>query len=222
MGVMQGRGTAEELVAVTQALIDAGKLPPGKPEDLALRIHRMQWEWGIGFDCAGYAQEAFLHARGADRGRYGLNQAVNENLAHLAERARFVKVSPTDARAGDIVSLAAGAGDTVGHAVIVRDHEVLSAKKAGELRLASPEKRDFLRGGPIHRYEVDSSWGAGTGHDYGGVRRDEWLFNESTKEWGFVARAVDVDGTQTSFFVVSRVGPCDHPIDGFFRPKDEV
>jgi hypothetical protein len=219
--VMQGRGTAHELVAVTQALIDAGKLPPGKPEDLALRIHRMQWEWGIGFDCAGYAQQAFLHTRGGTPRAHGLNDALDENLAHLSARAPFVDVGPTEARPGDIFSLRAGAGDSVGHVVIVRSHEKLSSQSAGELRLKSdPQMRTFLQGGPIHRYEVDSSWGAGDGADSGGLRRDTWLYNEATREWGFY-RHVDPTGDRVLFYS-SKIGPCDHPIDGVFRPKSEV
>lgn len=221
--VVQGRGTATELVAVTQALIDAGKLPPGKPEDLSLRIHRLQWEWGLGFDCAGYTQEAFLHSRGGTRASFGLVDALNEPLLGLSKRAAFMDVGHTSARPGDIFALDPGAGDTVGHVVIVRTHEMLSSQEAGDLRLKSDQTmRSFLAGGPIHRYEVDSSWGAGQGGDWGGFRRDTWLYNESTHEWGFMQHFTDSRGVESTVFDRSKVGPCNHPVNGVFRPKSEV
>ena len=49
-----GHGTPKQLVKITQALIDAGRLPPG-PGDVATRIRLMQWDHGIGIDCGGYA-----------------------------------------------------------------------------------------------------------------------------------------------------------------------
>ena len=52
-----GQPFSRALVKMTQALIDAGKLP-STPSDPAKAIKAMQWKYGIGFDCAAYSKEA--------------------------------------------------------------------------------------------------------------------------------------------------------------------
>ncbi len=68
----------------------------------------------------------------------------------------------------------------------------------------------FLQGGPVHVFEVDSSWGAGGRAPLGGVAREIWLFNESTKTWGYF------DGLRGGAFTESKKGAYDHTIVGLF------
>ncbi len=211
-----GRPTPEQLHRVTQSLIDAGHLKPGTND--AERIHQMQWDHSVGIDCAGYAQQAFLSARGAEghRERYGFNaQMVNESLAGLPRNPHFQKVDPLRARTGDLFTLLKPSANDVGHAVIVYSNSQVDAATKAELEAKHPAARAFFAGGAVHDLQVDSSVGGGESGIGGGVKRDHWYLSEGAspdKRWAHV----DHDGQ----FRVGRE-PCD-PIDGVYRPRDEA
>lgn len=91
-----GRCSPDELRSVTQALIDAGTLDEvrkkydampyaefqkhgliARPLDDANAIKLLQWEYGLGIDCAGYVQLAFLDVHGGTRQTYGFESIGN-------------------------------------------------------------------------------------------------------------------------------------------------
>jgi hypothetical protein len=194
-----------------------------------MRIRQMQYKWGIGVDCAGYVNEAAVavHGKGAQSLVSGVNR-YSDIYAFLQTRA-FQKVAVkegkdpkihnmSDIRAGDIIHLDPTTRGDVGHNVIVQNHEVhevatdsmraeLSARNRG-----NPSVDEFLKGtGPFHVLNVDSSWGAGHGDDYGGFRRDTWYYDESKNQWGYFTESTHV-------FCTSETGPNDEPFKGAFRP----
>ena len=105
-----GQGSSASLVKMTQALIDAGKLP-SQPLDLAARIKTMQWSYGIGMDCAGYSKVALRAAHGRDLGFYG---AGIESFRDLDGKrsATFARVAIAQARPGDLLTLDPSPGGT--------------------------------------------------------------------------------------------------------------
>jgi hypothetical protein len=109
----KGYPTATELVKLTQALIDAGKLPSGNG-DVAARIKKMQWEWGIGIDCTDYAVIGAAKAVGATvRPTPGIDY-----LDHAETNPHLARVSPTEAQPGDVFRLERKDGE-VGHRAVV-------------------------------------------------------------------------------------------------------
>ena len=95
-----GAPSRAALVGMTQALIDAGKLPAGAG-DIAQRIRALQWNYGIGFRADGFASEAL---RAAHRGRYG---------------SEATRIALEDARPGDVIALGAAPGTPHDHEVVV-------------------------------------------------------------------------------------------------------
>lgn len=188
-----GQGSPDDLVKVTQALIDRDHLPPG-PGDVATRIRRMQWEWGVGVDCAGYTYQAVVAASGTSARSLGLRPLGMENFRALDANRAFTKIDPSSARPGDVMTLDPMPPETVGHNVIVRSHTTAGAR---------------------HFIEVDSSWGAGPdGADYGGFRRDTWIYDESTKLW----TSFDAHVTPPEELVASE-GPAGERFHGCYRPS---
>lgn len=190
-----GCGGPKGLVKVTQALIDAGRLPPGSPESLSARIKQMQWDHGIGVDCAAYTRAAFEAATGRSGTVYGLKGPGMEDFTGLAttNKANFEQVAVAKARPGDILTLKSTNGE-VGHNVIVYANTLVAPG--------------------VHRLEVDSSWGAGTGQLIGGYRRDTWTYDEGTKLWTSTNQHVTPNAT-----LVSSEGPADEKLSGVFRPR---
>jgi len=186
--VRVGRCTAEQLVKVTQALIDAGKLPPAddKHKTVADRIRGMQWEWGIGVDCAGYTQQAAAEAHGA-AGAVFKGNLMGDMFSGMLHDRRFATVDIAHIRPGDVIHLDSTVQGAVGHNVICFSHSTLDDAARARLIASTTtgtEGTAFLQGaGPFHAFEVDSSWGAGDGMMVGGFRRDTWLFDESTFTW---------------------------------------
>jgi len=215
-----GRCSPEQLVKVTQALIDAGKLPPAddKHRDLANRIRGMQWEWGIGVDCAGYTQQAAAEAHGAAGAVFKAN-LMGDVFSGMMNDKRFATVDIAHIRPGDVIHLDAPRRGDVGHNVICFSHSTLDEAARARL-LASPTTgasgTAFLSGaGPFHAFEVDSSWGAGDGDMVGGFRRDTWLFDESTFTW-----ATYPSGQRNLPLNVDPLtGPQGELFGGAFRPR---
>jgi hypothetical protein len=229
-----GRPTGQQLVRVTQALIDAGKLPAADAtlNTTEKRIRQMQHNWGIGVDCAGYVREAAIavHGNGAQslvngENRYGAIYSLLKTNAFKKVAVADPKTHKIrdirDIRTGDIIHLDSPGGGVVGHNVIVHSHEIATDAIRYELsaREVSPphELRSFLnRNGPIHVLNVDSSWGVDKGGiDQGGFRRDTWLYDESSGEWGSIIPRSLPD---TPIFLQSQDGPYEHIFKGAFRP----
>ncbi len=217
-----GRCTPEQLVKVTQALIDAGKLPPADAEHrtLANRIRGMQWEWGIGVDCAGYTQQAGAAAHGS-AGAAFTTHLMGDVFSGMMNDKRFASVDIAHIRPGDVIHLDAPKAGEVGHNVICHAHTILDDATRAKLLAPSSTIGDagkaFLRGaGPFHAFDVDSSWGAGDGSMVGGFRRDTWLFDESTFTW---ASFPSGDRTQP-LRADPMTGPQGELFAGAYRPRD--
>ncbi|MBX3190775.1 MAG: hypothetical protein KF819_27505 [Labilithrix sp.] len=211
-----GQGTPRDLVKLTQALIDAGRLPP-PPGDVASRIRQMQWDYGIGVDCAGYCKEALAATSPRPLPLRGPGWESFRDLDG-ARRAAFAKVDVTEARPGDLITLDEVPPERFGHNVIVYSRAVADAARIQALGDQHGEKmKAFLATpGPHHVLEVDSSWGAGaSGSPHGGFRRDTWLFDASTKTWGHF-----IPGTSPPYFDTSTVGPASFDkYHGTYRPR---
>jgi hypothetical protein len=213
--VQSGRGSPEQVREVTQALIDAGQLEKSGP-DLVTRIQRTMWKFGVGMDCADYAQRAFLAVHGGSRGDLGLKPDIsNEDLQGLDRASKLVKVGVAHARPGDLFILGSPFQGEPGHCVIVYSHEVASEEaKAAMRQRCGADAYGLLKGDSVvHLYQVDSSWSAGSmGRPYGGVRRETWLYDETHGLWGRLELAA---GGQFS----SSTGPAGHPVVGAYRPR---
>lgn len=202
-----GRATPGEIKKITQALIDSGALAairtdnPGNNDRQLVR--KMQRSFGVGTDCAGYVQMAFIFAYTgndsdgkAKRLKLGLKASRgDENLGSLSS-VHFKKFNILDAQTGDLLILNARPTDTdrMGHTVIIADH-----KKTGT-------KHEFL---------VDASWGVDTyGIDAGGIARHSFFFDSATGNWS------DKHPLTGSIVHTNSTGPYDgHIIAGVFRPK---
>ena len=211
-----GQPAPQDLVKITQALIDGGRLPAG-PGDLATRIRRMQWDHGIGVDCAGYSKQALAACSAAPP---KMRAAGSESFRDVdgGRDGTIAKVPLLKARSGDLVTLDSSEIGGWGHNVIVYSHVTADAAKKAMLCGVTRDATlaDFLSSpGPHHVFEVDSSWGAGTeGEECGGYRRDTWIYDASTKTWGsFEPRA------KPPTFFASPSGPADDVFHGAYRPR---
>jgi hypothetical protein len=209
-----GQGKPGDLVKITQALIDAARLPSG-PGDVASRIRKMQWDYGIGVDCAGYSKQALAACSARVPKMYAPGM---ENFRDV-ERGRdgtFARVSLEKARPGDLITLDAPKDDDYGHNVVVYSHVTADDATKALLCAKSMDVADFLASsGPHHVLEVDSSWGAGAdGAECGGYRRDTWIYDASSKTWGSFT-----PGVTPAQFVVSPRGPAEDVFHGVYRPR---
>ncbi|HET6268384.1 MAG TPA: hypothetical protein VFG11_11750, partial [Acidobacteriota bacterium] len=219
--VANGRPTAADIKMVTDALIKSGqfevaqKAHPGLSDSETIRM--MQWDHGVGIDCAGYVQEAFLAANGGTRADYRLDpDPMNENLSSLKGNPNFTQVKPENVKPGDLIILDPPKKNDVGHTVLVRDHHVASKNELKDLH----DSGHFAKPGDvIHLYEVDASFGAGkTGDLNGGLQRKTWVYNETTGKWGQLAPYPSIPPS-LEMVESDRSGPYDHPMNGIFHPK---
>ncbi len=182
------------------------------------------FDCGIGIDCAGFAQAAYLHATGQTRAQARFAGPLDEDLSNLGARG-FHRVGTADVRPGDLVVL--GPQDPknphdVGHRAVVYDARLATASDMRHLlhpdggdssgSPVSPVRASFAIGGPVRVIEVDASWGSNGVAPRGGVQRQTWFFNEATGLWASEAK----DGDTTTFFG-AWPRPYDHPLDGFYR-----
>lgn len=204
-----GRAKPSQIAAITQGLLDAGKLlaisaaNPGLSDEQLVRA--MQREYKMGIDCAGYVQLAFIYAYlGSDddpasvRTSLGLHPRRGwEKLAGLSKK-HFDEVAVTDAQTGDLFVLKPrrGSSDGAWHTVIVVERTV---------------------SGTVHSFLVDASWGTDLyGTAYGGVARRTLEHDTSTGEWWDISPATGLEAHRNS------VGPYKkHPIHGMFRAKEK-
>ena len=99
------------------------------------------------------------------------------------------------------------------------DAPIADARQKEKLRsLGGPSGSPFfLTPGPHYVIAVDSSWGAGRhGASYGGMRRDTWIYDESTKKWAWMDPHVS-----PPTFTVNDDGPSDDRFHGAYRARSE-
>jgi hypothetical protein len=213
--VLSGRGSPASIHALTQALIDDGRMPPD-PDGSVLpesRIRTMMFDCGIGIDCAGYVQQAYLRAVGVSASAAGWRARMNEDLSNLAARG-FTRIGDvTRVRPGDIVVLGPPQEQPgqPGHRAIVYEQHIATDGELAALRLNTAASRAFASTPPIRVFSVDSSWGCNGNAQFGGVRRESWWYCESTRQWGWLEQG---DETTRSFLTAST--PMAHPFDGPF------
>lgn len=224
-----GRATPEQLKLVTQALIDAGKLPPASGDHTSdsARVRKLQWDFGLGTDCAGYVAQAASNGAGRDLGLGGVNRN-GDSLQQSLSSEQFTRIpqqpgKPIRARAGDIIRLTDPDPGEAGHWVSVYDHTTMNAEKVAKLHDA---KNQFWQGSAqnaeVHVYTLDSSWGAGgdwkarnNQHEVGGVDRRKWVYNAQNDRWGTYD-----DRSKNPTIEYSEVGPYNHlPDVKVYRPK---
>jgi hypothetical protein len=222
--IQNARGGPDDIRRVTQALIDTGRLSANSTQPLSQRVRQMMFDHGVGIDCAGYVERAYLYASGMTRTTAGFAALANEDLGHLRALG-FTRVpNVAQLRPGDIVSLGPPAPHEVGHRVIVYDqHEATSSEI--QALLTAPQSNgvpEFLfkkpvgpsLQGTVYVVTVDSSWGCGGDPQHGGVERRTWWYNAVSKQWA----AAEPSGPRPEDVqFVSRDLPYGHPILGFFR-----
>ncbi|MCI0414619.1 hypothetical protein L0222_17720 [bacterium] len=217
-----GKPSADQVKMVTDALIKSGEFEKAKAKHPGLSdsetIRMMQWNHGIGIDCAGYVSQAFVEVHGATRGKFKLQSVSDENLMYLKGNPNFTQVKPADVRPGDLIALDPPTKGDVGHTALVRDHHIATTAEQNGLTDLGAQK--FSKDGDkIHVYEVDASWSAGPdGSLKGGLVRKTWLFNEDTGKWA-LTRPDGKGGLEIN--TSSMNGPYHHPMNGIFRPKGE-
>ena len=81
--------------------------------------------------------------------------------------------------------------------------------------LSTGEGQAFALGGPVRVVEIDSSFGSGGSAARGGVERQTWLFNETTKGWA----QETLDGSLVHMAPSATL--CGHPLEGFYRKKGD-
>lgn len=216
-----GKGSLEAIRVTTQALIDSPAFRKYAHLDAETAIRKMQWEFGIGLDCSGYVHQAFLFTRGsgeasAPSARYGLGKVEDSGLQRLPGPF-FQRIEPAQARAGDAIVLVQGS-DGTGHKVIVHGRHAIPA--GTELHARAVEALGGGKDAKVHVITVDSSWGAGRGEDPhgGGVKRVEWIYDETSRKWGTLHR---LPSGGVYVHPSSKSGPYDHVTHGVFRPKGE-
>jgi hypothetical protein len=217
--IRSGRGTPEQIRAIAQALLDQGHTVAGRGGDPHSSVRQAMADHGIGIDCAGYVQQAYLSVTGLDRARARFGAIENENLSHL-ERRGYERIDHlADVRPGDLVVLGAPPAipdldpHPVGHRAIVYDqHLATQADMEKLIRIAGAQP--FAAGGPIRVFEVDSSWGDGGHPEVGGVNRETWWYSESARQWAWQAQG---DGRRFCVGSTPYGHPCEPPAEGFFR-----
>jgi hypothetical protein len=208
-----GRGRPREMQALTQALILANKLPPAQPGmSPELSVRRMMADYGLGFDCAGYVQQAFLAAHDITRAQAGFHSIVGEDLSGLSLRPQFSKVDPEHSRPGDIMALGPPPRETAGHRLIVVDRHDASP---AEMKRYCATGVGAMVGDRVSVLTVDSSFGSNGDPALGGVERQTWLYDAATQRWGSVTPArVEVVGGQVTVLAPERVTFASNPYDG--------
>ena len=206
-----GRGAPATVTRLTQELIDTGHLPrDGRP--LAERVRTMMVDHGLGFDCAGYVQQAFLGAHGVTRAQAHFATVMNESLSNLPARG-FTKVAPEGARPGDVIALDPAKGELVGHRLVVYSCAPVSSEetaRANALGASMPSP------GKVFEIKVDSSFGSGGNPAVGGVQRRTWLYDTSTRQWAEAPRVDPRSGKLVGPFFRS-VAPGGDTFNGVYR-----
>ena len=202
-----GRAKPAEIAKLTQCLIDAGEMAKLRAKNSSMSdeelIRLVQFEFGIGIDCGGYVQLAFIFAfTGSDndttatRNNLGLKERRgDENLGSLPAK-HFEKIDKLDAQTGDLIIMNPRANDDGSiHTVIIVEH---------------------TKSGNVHKYLVDASWGFLYGDTASGISRRTFEFDTSTSEWS------DIHPISGNKVFTNSVGPYkSHPIKGVYRARQK-
>jgi hypothetical protein len=206
-----GRPKPAQIAAITQALIDAGQFDALRKKYRTLTdrqlIRRMQREFGIGIDCAGYVQLAFIYAfTGSDddpkktRLNLGLQERRgNERLSDLPS-SHFKKLaSVTDAETGDLLVLRPRDGD-----IDRAWHTVMIVERTSS--------------GTEHTFVGDASWGTDLyGENAGGIGRRQLVHDTATGEWWDIHPLTGAEAHRNT------VGPyAEHHLHGVFRARQST
>jgi hypothetical protein len=201
------RPTPKELVAVTQALIDAGALRGVSPVT-AQSIRDLQDAFHIGVDCIGYIRQSqiALHG-GANFASKTLGSSCLQQLdaSGLYERRSGGLAGVIAARPGDVLHLdASPKTENREHNVVIRQHDTLTPAdpRWASLRATPAGKELAGSGGPVHLLDVVCA-GGGADMNVRGVRHETWLYDEAAQRWG----AID---PSTKQLVLYDHGPQDH------------
>ena len=174
-----GHASPDTVKRLTQGLLDAGRLPPPDGTPACDRIRTMMADYGLGFDCAGYTQQAFLSARGMTRHQVGFASGAEvESLSDLPSKG-FARVAPENARPGDIVVLDAPGG-SAGHRLVVYARRELTA---GEVADKAKVSGLPLVAGKVVELTLDSSYGSGGDPTRGGVSQKTFVYDAESKTW---------------------------------------
>jgi hypothetical protein len=217
--MQQGRGTPTELRTLVQAIMNA------QPANMTLQnaagnmwqpldVRQLMHGNALGFDCAGYVQQAYLAATSRTRDQLGWDTLVNEGLFNLAGHGfrKFTKVQ--DLRAGDIIVFNSTEAGQPGHRTIVFDQRAVTDSDKAALASAS-NAGDFSATGDLRVVEMDSSYGSWGHFQLGGVQRQMWVFNGT--KWAHVIRLTqELPSGQSSSLPVLSVQ------DGLYGPGDKV
>jgi hypothetical protein len=209
--VTSGRASVAQATVLAQALIDEGHLLPGGPgtSKLEVRVRQMMFSFGVGVDCAGYVQQAFLAAHAVTRSAVGLRPPLLENLSGLDQRG-YVRVALSDVRTGDLFILRPPSPTSVGHTAIVRDAYPTTGAEFDKLQRTVGLSSAQAASGRWTTFVVDSSWGSGGIAQYGGVARRQWWHDTVSDKWLS-------SGDRGSITVSTK--PYGHTIEGIFRLK---
>jgi hypothetical protein len=206
-----GRPKPAQIAAITQALIDAGQFDALRKKYRTLTdrqlIRRMQREFGIGIDCAGYVQLAFIYAfTGSDddpkkiRLNLGLQERRgNERLSDLPS-SHFKKLaSVTDAETGDLLVLRPRDGD-----IDRAWHTVMIVERTSS--------------GTEHTFLGDASWGTDLyGENAGGIGRRQLVHDTASGEWWDIHPLTGAEAHRNT------VGPyAEHHLHGVFRARQST
>jgi hypothetical protein len=212
--ISRGRGAPVDIQLLTQALIDMGRLSSDRSKPLALRIRQMMFDHGIGIDCAGYTQSAYLTSTKTTRAAAGFDDDAREDLSALPARG-FSRVSHVSLlRPGDIVSLGPPGKDEFGHRAIVYDQHEATDDELQDLVNQFDDAPAFIfnKRTTIYVVKVDSSWGSSGDPAFGGVERRTWWYNTVSREWAWTAPTASGDE-----IFLHGPQPYAHPLIGFFR-----
>jgi hypothetical protein len=214
--VRSGRGTIQQFRQLAQAIIDASEGPEKGRPWTAQNIRELLTHCGIGIDCAGYVQQAYLTMRGETREQAGFGTLANESLSSLGQRG-FTHVPGVEyARPGDIMVLGAPSPGDVGHRCIVYERRLATPDEVRELYGTTGDAHEFSQSPPIYVLQLDSCWGSGGDALVGGVQRQTFFYSGCTQLWARYVppRFGDTEGRPT--FVAS-TQPYGHPLEGFYR-----
>jgi hypothetical protein len=207
--IESGRGTPEDIHRLTQSLIDRGCLLKDPYLSVGRQIRIMMFEFGIGIDCAGYVQQAYLRSTGVSRKDAGFASPLNESLSGLAGRGYVRITDPSRMRPGDLVVLGPRVRGATGHRAIVYDQRPATDADLAKLRTLKPAGPSLASPRGILVVEVDSSWGCDGNLLAGGVRRETWWYSQTTGLWGWHEQAP----TEARDLYAGPT-PVDHPFDG--------
>jgi hypothetical protein len=221
--IQSGRGSPTDIGALVGALVRApaaanDELPPlpaaGPALDRAVR--QMMFEHGLGLDCAGYVQQAYLRATGLDRRTAGFGTPLNENLSNLGSRGFSRVGDPASARPGDIFVLGHELGDPTSpeHRAIVYAQRPATRGDVSQLLTYGKPAEQFARGNSVRVLEVDSSWGCHDDPQQGGVQRETWWYAETTRTWGWLSHGSGANGSQSPDAFQSGPTPYNHVFGG--------